>query len=83
MGKFTLTYEPYFLQLNHVFTVASGSRSTTPVVLTSLSYEGLSGYGEASMPFYLGESHESVIAFLNKVDLSPFTDPFQTEKILH
>src|SRR5690554_690885 len=82
MGKFTLTYEPYFLQLNHVFTVASGSRSTTPVVLTSLSYEGLSGYGEASMPFYLGESHESVTAFLNKVDLSPFTDPFQTEKIL-
>lgn len=82
MGKFTLTYEPYFLQLNHVFTVASGSRSTTPVVLTSLSYEGLSGYGEASMPFYLGESHESVTAFLNKVDLAPFTDPFQTEKIL-
>lgn len=34
------------------------------------------------MPFYLGESHESVTAFLNKVDLSPFTDPFQTEKIL-
>lgn len=50
MGKFTLTYEPYFLQLNHVFTVASGSRSTTPVVLTSLSYEGLSGYGEARCP---------------------------------
>lgn len=82
MGKFTLTYEPYFLQLNHVFTVASGSRSTTPVVLTSLSYEGLTGYGEASMPFYLGESHESVIAFLNQVDLSHFNDPFQAESIL-
>jgi len=82
MGKFTLSYEPYFLQLNHVFTVASGSRSTTPVVLTSLSYEGVTGYGEASMPFYLGESHESVIAFLNKVDLSAFEDPFQIENIL-
>jgi len=82
MGKLTLSYEPYFLQLNHVFTVASGSRSTTPVVLTSLSYEGVTGYGEASMPFYLGESHESVIAFLNKVDLSAFEDPFQIENIL-
>lgn len=82
MGKFTLTYEPYFLQLKHVFTVASGSRSTTPVVLTSLSFEGVTGFGEASMPFYLGESHESVIAFLNKVDLSGFNDPFQAQNIL-
>jgi len=82
MGKFTLHYVPYSLALNHVFTVASGSRSSTPVVLTALSYEGYNGFGEASMPFYLGESHESVLGFLGKVDLSSFNDPFLTEDIL-
>jgi len=82
MGNFTLHYFPYLLELKHVFTVASGSRSSTPVVLTALEYEGFVGYGEASMPFYLGESHETVIEFLNKVDLSSFQDPFLLEDIL-
>lgn len=82
MGKFTLYYKPYSLMLNHVFTVASGSRSSTPVVLVALEYEGVIGFGEASMPFYLGESHETVLSFLDKVDLSFFSDPFLTEDIL-
>lgn len=82
MGSFTFHYFPYLLELKHVFTVASGSRSSTPVVLTALEYEGFVGYGEASMPFYLGESHETVIDFLNKVDLSTFQDPFLLEDIL-
>jgi len=83
MGKFTLRFKPYTLEMRHVFTVASFSRTTTPVVLTELEYEGLVGYGEASMPPYLGESQESVTAFLRKVDLSAFSSPFQTEEILH
>ena len=82
MGKFTLRYRPYTLTLRHVFTVAAYSRSTTPVVLVELEYEGISGYGEAAMPPYLGESHASVIAFLNQVDLSPFSSPFLTDDIL-
>ncbi len=82
MGKFTLSFRPFTLELKHVFTIASGSRSTTPVVLTELSYEGVTGYGEASMPPYLGESQESVMNFLNKVDLSGFDSPFLTDDIL-
>src|SRR5690606_36289784 len=82
MGKFTLHNRPYTLALRHVFTIATSSRSTTPVVLVRLDFEGLSGYGEASMPPYLGESHESVMAFLSKVDLRGFDDPFQTAAIL-
>src|SRR5690606_37817337 len=70
------------LELKHAFTVASGSRSSTPVVLTALEFEGIIGYGEASMPFYLGESHESVMSFLDQVDLSSFQDPFLLEDIL-
>lgn len=81
-GKFTLRYRPYTLELKHVFTIASGSRSTTPVVLTELEFDGVTGYGEASMPPYLGESHESVMVFLDQVDLSGFNDPFLTADIL-
>jgi len=72
----------YNLILKHIFTVSSNSRSTTPVVLTQIEYDGIIGYGEASMPPYLGESQESVTKFLSKVDLSPFNDPFQLDEIL-
>ncbi len=65
-----LTYKPYTLELKYTFTIATNSRSTTPVVLTEIEHEGIIGYGEASMPPYLGESHESVTKFLSKVDLS-------------
>jgi len=81
-GKMKLSFRPYELQLNHTFTVAGNSRNTTPVVLTEIKYEGLTGYGEASMPPYLGESQESVIKFLNKVDLGQFKDPFMLDDIL-
>lgn len=83
MGKFTLRFRPYTLEMRHVFTVASFSRTTTPVVLTELSYDGVVGYGEASMPPYLGETQESVINFLRQVNLSAFASPFETADILH
>ena len=81
-GKMKLGFRPYELQLKHTFTVAGNSRDTTPVVLTEIEYEGHTGYGEASMPPYLGESQESVISFLNKVDLGQFKDPFMLDDIL-
>ena len=77
-----LTFKPYTLQLKHVFTLATSSRTTTPVMLTQIEYEGITGYGEASMPPYLGESQESASIFLSKVDLSQFKDPFEIESIL-
>jgi L-alanine-DL-glutamate epimerase-like enolase superfamily enzyme len=81
-GVLKLSYKPYELQLRHVFTVATFSRTTTPVVLTSIEYDGVTGFGEASMPPYLGESHESVLNFLSKVNLEQFNDPFLLEDIL-
>ncbi len=48
-----LSFEPYNLQLKHVFTLANSSRSTTPVMLTKIEFQGITGYGEASMPPYL------------------------------
>ena len=81
-GRMKLSYRPYELELNHTFTVAGSSRKTTPVVLTFIEYEGITGYGEASMPPYLGESQESVVKFLNKVKLEQFKDPFMLDDIL-
>jgi len=80
--RMTFKFRPYTLQLKHVFTVAVNSRTTTPVVLTEIEYDGLVGYGEASMPPYLGESHETATAFLSKVDLGAFSNPFELETIL-
>ena len=81
-GRMKLRFFPYELQLQHTFTVSSYSRTTTPDVQVEIEYEGITGYGEASMPPYLGQSVESVTAFLEKVDLEPFADPFQLEEIL-
>ena len=80
--KMTLQFRPYELHLKHVFTLASGSRTSTPDMLTEIRYDDYVGYGEASMPPYLGESVESAGNFLRKVDLSGFDSPFLTEDIL-
>jgi len=81
-GKLILRFMPYTLQLKHTFTLATSSRTTTPVMLTEIEYDGITGYGEASMPPYLGESHETVTKFLSSIDLSGFSDPFLIEDIL-
>lgn len=81
-GRLHLKFFPYELQLRHTFTVASYSRTTTPDVQVEISWEGVTGYGEASMPPYLGQSVETVTAFLQKVNLEQFSDPFRLEDIL-
>lgn len=76
------SFKPYELQLKHTFTIASNSRTTTAVMLTQLEWEGVTGYGEASMPPYLGESHQTATKFLSALNLSQFKDPFRMEEIL-
>lgn len=77
-----LRFYPYSLELKHTFTIANFSRTTTPVMMVEVEKDGIIGYGEASMPPYLGESHETARAFLSKVDLSKYQDPFLLEDIL-
>ncbi len=81
-ARLELTFHPYTLALQHTFTLAGSSRTTTPVMLTEVRYGDLVGYGEASMPPYLGESHATAAAFLSRVDLSRYTNPFELETIL-
>jgi len=81
-AKMQLRFKAYDLQLKHTFTIASSSRTTTPVMLIEIEYDGVIGYGEASMPPYLGESHETAAKFLSQVKLEQFSSPFLLEDIL-
>ncbi|WP_261382340.1 dipeptide epimerase [Mucilaginibacter achroorhodeus] len=77
-----LTYQPYELLLKHTFTIAKFSRNSTPLMLVKINHEGHTGYGEASMVPYMGESHQSAAEFLNKVDVNLFKYPFDFDAII-
>ena len=76
-----LRFKPYTLQLKYPFGIAGNTRTTTPIVLTEIEYDGVIGYGEASLPPYLGETQESVQLFLSQLSLNHFS-PFEPKEIL-
>lgn len=78
-----LTYKPYELYLKHPFSIAKYSRTSTPLMLVQVQYEGYTGYGEASMVPYMGESYETAAAFLSKVDVSQISYPFDFDTIVN
>src|SRR6202000_3473008 len=78
-----LTFQPFELELNHPFTIAKFSRTSTPLMLLQLKHEGYIGYGEASMVPYMGESHQSAAEFLSKVDVNQFKYPFDFAGIIN
>ena len=59
-----LSYEPFTGVLRHAFGISTNTRTTTPIVLTRITLDGKTGYGEAALPPYLVETQESVCAFL-------------------
>lgn len=81
--KMKLSFDTFRMELRHTFTVAEASRTFTPAVLTKIEYDGVTGYGEAALPPYLGDSQESVIEFLKRVDLSKYESPFMIEEIMN
>jgi len=79
-----LSFSPYTLHFKQPFKIAHGIRTLTPIMLTQLEHEGVIGYGEASMPPYLGETHESVSSFLKIAAeiISTINNPFDVDAIL-
>jgi L-alanine-DL-glutamate epimerase-like enolase superfamily enzyme len=69
-----LYYYPYTIELKEQFTISINSRTTTPSVMLEVEHNGLTGYGEASLPPYLSEDQSSVISFLNKLSIEPFNN---------
>jgi L-alanine-DL-glutamate epimerase-like enolase superfamily enzyme len=78
----TLTFRPFDLQFKHPFTVSGFSRAHTPIVIIELEHNGQIGYGESTMPPYLGETQESVMSFLRKIELDRFDGSFNLDEIL-
>lgn len=82
--KIVLEWCPYEAKMKHVFTISHSSRTSTPIVLTRITYDGYTGYGEAAMPPYLGETTSSAVEFLKKAkpELERFSDPFMIGDIM-
>lgn len=79
----TLKFSHMMHELRHTFTISGFSRSQTPAVLAEISYDGYTGYGEGGLPPYMiGQTVESSTAFMNKINLSQFSSPFDLEDIL-
>ena len=78
--KLTSTYHD--LKLRHTFTISRSSKDIEPCVIVRLEHDGITGYGEAAPSERYGETVESVMEFLQRVDLSRYRDPFETEGIL-
>ncbi|RZL39448.1 MAG: dipeptide epimerase [Pedobacter sp.] len=76
-----ISCKEFELELKHPFSIAKFTRTSTPLLLLKLNYEGFEGYGEASMVPYMGESYASANAFLAKVDFSRFKHPFNFAEI--
>ena len=70
------------LELKHPFSISKFTRTSTPLMLLKIEHEGVTGYGEASMVPYMGESYESATAFLHLVDWKKIQYPFDFKEII-
>ncbi|HLP24034.1 MAG TPA: dipeptide epimerase, partial [Acidobacteriota bacterium] len=79
-----LRFVPHTLALRHAFGIASNTRTSTPAMLVEVERDGIVGYGESSMPPYLGETQESAAKFFTAAQplLARAADPFLLEEIL-
>lgn len=76
-----ISCKQFELELKHPFSISKFTRTSTPLLLIKLDYEGFTGYGEASMVPYMGESQTTAAAFLAKVDFNRFQHPFDFAEI--
>ena len=72
---------PYRLKFKYPFKIAHGIRDSTDVVYVKLTHNGFTGWGEATLPPYLPETQESVIAFLSAIDVEAIELPLNPAQI--
>jgi len=77
-----ISCKTFELELKHPFSISKFTRTSTPLMLLKIDHEGFSGYGEASMVPYMGESYETANAFLNRVDWVKIKYPFNFKEII-
>lgn len=64
ISQMQLKFQPLLLELRHPFRLATGMRTHTNAMLTEISLGAYTGFGEAAMPPYYGETHQSAAVFL-------------------
>ena len=52
-----------YLRFRYPFRIAHGERLGTDVVFVKLEWDGMVGYGEATLPPYLGITAQQVVSF--------------------
>ncbi|MBI5217174.1 MAG: dipeptide epimerase [Ignavibacteriae bacterium] len=77
-----ISYKCFDLKLLHTFTISRSSKDVEPCVIVELEHEGIIGYGEAAPSERYGETAETVMQFLGRVNLQQFDEPFQLDEIL-
>lgn len=82
--RIQLSYKLYDLKLKHTWTIARGSRDIATIILTELECDGITGIGEAALSTSsrYGETQESVMDFLKKVDFPENLCLLEREKTL-
>lgn len=71
---------PYYLKFKTPFQLAHGTRTGTQLVYVEFEYNGIKGYGEASLPPYLNETKESVTKWL-KNNASNISEPITNNQL--
>jgi len=82
MDQLRLQFQSHLLPLAHTFTLSHSSRTHTPITFVAIRWNGFTGYGEAAMPPYLGETPESSESFYSSLDFSWVDDPGDLASIL-
>lgn len=77
-----LTWKHYDLTLKHTFRISRSASTIAKVIIVELEHDGIIGYGEASPTKRYGESVESIVSFIQKIDWSRFESPFFIDDIL-
>lgn len=77
-----ISCKEFELELKHPFSISKFTRTSTPLMLLKIEYDGVIGYGEASMVPYMGETYASAHSFLKLVDWSQMSYPFNFEEII-
>lgn len=82
MSRFCVAVEPMNLTLKRTFAISRWSRDVAPNVLIRLQADGIEGIGEAAPNARYGESQESAMAYIRRVDLSAIRNPFDVDAFL-
>lgn len=69
-----ITAITFRLKLNYPFKISDFERVDTPIVFIKFEQDSYTAWGECSMPPYLGESIETSLDFVNKVDARVLSD---------